>query len=520
MRKNSRWWFLVLAFGLIAILAAACTAQLPALPAQLGGAAAAPTVEAKPASAAATIGDLTVTVNGTGSLAPSQELDLGFGAAGTVAALNVQAGDQVTPSEDLAALDDTALRNQVVQAGIALRKAQLALDSTTAPPTADQLAAAQSTLDAAKSDLATLVKPPSAADVSAARENLASAQQALQTLAAGVSSDQKTASEADVKSAQVTLQQAQSAYDQIAWQSNAGMTTQAAALQNATIAYEKAKAQYDINVAGPSGSDVSADQAKVASAQAALSTLTAGPTADQIAAANAKVAAAQSALNQLVAGPTADTVELAKLAVQQAQNDLQASMTALQGAVIRAPITGTITAVSITKGQQAGTATAVVIADQASAQVEFWLEELDSAQVKVGDGVSIVFDAFPGDTFTGKVTRIEPKLVTVDNAPAAQLWATIDMKEHPDNLLYGMSADVQVTAGEAHNAVLVPVQALRELAPGQYAVFVVQPDGELALRPVQVGLRDFVNAEIVSGLQAGVQVSTATASGSGQPQSQ
>ena len=32
------------------------------------------------------------------------------------------------------------------------------------------------------------------------------------------------------------------------------MTTQAAALQNATIAYEKAKAQYDINVAGPTDS--------------------------------------------------------------------------------------------------------------------------------------------------------------------------------------------------------------------------------------------------------------------------
>lgn len=520
MRRNSRWWLIVLALGLLAIIAAACSAQLPALPTQLGGATAAPTAEAKPASAPATFGDLTVTVNGTGSLAPSQEQDLGFGASGMVAALNVQVGDQVTPGEELAALDDTVLRTQVIQAGIALRKAQLALDTTTAPPTADQLAAAQATLDGAKSDLATLVKPPSAADVSAARENLASAQQALQMLAAGVSSDQKTASQADVKSAQVALQQAQSAYDQIAWQSNAGMTTQAAALQNATIAYEKAKAQYDINVAGPTDSDVSAAQAKVASAQASLNTLTAGPTADQIAAANAKVAAAQAALNQLVAGPTADSVELARLAVQQAQNDLQASMTTLQGAAIRAPITGTVTAVSITKGQQVGTGTAVVLVDQASAQVEFWLEELDAAQVKVGDGVSIVFDAYPGDTFTGKVTRIEPKLVTVDNSPAAQLWATIDMKEHPDNLLYGMSADVQVTAGEAHNAVLVSVQALRELAPGQFAVFVVQPDGELALRSVQVGLRDFVNAEIVSGLKAGEQVSIASAGGSGQPQSQ
>jgi len=37
---------------------------------------------------------------------------------------------------------------------------------------------------------------------------------------------------------------------------------------------------------------------------------------------------------------------------------------------------------------------------------------------------------------------------------------------------------------------------------------VVQPDGEMELRPVEVGLQDFVNAEIVSGLEMGEIVST------------
>ena len=40
-----------------------------------------------------------------------------------------------------------------------------------------------------------------------------------------------------------------------------------------------------------------------------------------------------------------------------------------------------------------------------------------------------------------------------------------------------------------------------------YAVFVVQPDGEMMLRPVEVGLKDFVNAEIASGLEQGEIVS-------------
>jgi hypothetical protein len=59
---------------------------------------------------------------------------------------------------------------------------------------------------------------------------------------------------------------------------------------------------------------------------------------------------------------------------------------------------------------------------------------------------------------------------------------------------------------------LVPVQALRELGEDQYAVFVVRPggaaDGELEMRVVEVGLRDYVNAEIRSGVQRGEVVST------------
>jgi multidrug efflux pump subunit AcrA (membrane-fusion protein) len=55
--------------------------------------------------------------------------------------------------------------------------------------------------------------------------------------------------------------------------------------------------------------------------------------------------------------------------------------------------------------------------------------------------------------------------------------------------------------------VLVPLQALRELGPEQYAVFVVGPNDELEMRIVTVGLKDFVNAEILTGLEPGDVVS-------------
>jgi multidrug efflux pump subunit AcrA (membrane-fusion protein) len=71
----------------------------------------------------------------------------------------------------------------------------------------------------------------------------------------------------------------------------------------------------------------------------------------------------------------------------------------------------------------------------------------------------------------------------------------------------GLNASVDIIGGRTENAVLVPVEALRELGSDEYAVFVVE-NGEPTLRIVQVGLIDFVSAEIISGLEAGEVVTT------------
>jgi multidrug efflux pump subunit AcrA (membrane-fusion protein) len=77
-----------------------------------------------------------------------------------------------------------------------------------------------------------------------------------------------------------------------------------------------------------------------------------------------------------------------------------------------------------------------------------------------------------------------------------------------DRLLIGMNASVDVVSGRAEDVILVPVEALRELSPGEYAVFVQGSNGELKLRPVEVGLMDVTFAEIKSGLEEGEIVST------------
>lgn len=67
---------------------------------------------------------------------------------------------------------------------------------------------------------------------------------------------------------------------------------------------------------------------------------------------------------------------------------------------------------------------------------------------------------------------------------------------------------MQNLANTPLGTLIVPKQALRELEPGSYAVFVVGLTGKLTLTPVEVGLVDYANAEILSGLKVGDVVST------------
>ncbi len=464
--------------------------------------------DAAPATAQARRGNLLLTAAGVGTLLPAKEINLAFGIGGTVKAVAVQVGDRVAAGDVLAILDDTDLRLQVVQTGIDLRQAELQLAALTKDASVAQIAAAQAALASAQADYDQTTAPPTAQELLAARNQLASAQQSYNSLVSGISSDEATTLNADLRVAEINRQQAQWDYDEIAWRGNAGASSQAATLQSATIAYEKALAQYNLTAAGPKAEELSNARAQIASAQEQLNQLENGTDAMTVAAAAAKLTQAQAELADVMSGPSADELEAAQLVVQRAQLNLESVMLDLEGSTIKAPVSGVVTVVDVQIGEQAGTGTVIAVAEQASTQVRFWVEELDITAAVPGNPTSFLFEAFADVEFHGEIVRVEPTLVTIDGAPAVQAWSSIDLTEHPVSPLFNMSVEVEITAGEARNAILVPIQALREIASGAFAVFVVLPDGELEFRPVEVGLRDFVSVEIITGLDEGETVST------------
>lgn len=447
-------------------------------------------------------GDLTVSASGAGSLVPAQEAALGFRSGGVLVEVSVQPGDPVAAGQVLARLDDGEVRAQLAQAEASLHLAELKLTGSEAA-----VAQTEANLRLAQLKLDELLADPDAAALAVARANLDSAQADLAALLAGPTDDEITIALADLEQAAINVQQAQAAYDKVAWAGDVGTSPQAAALQAATLAYQKALATYQQKVAGPTAAQIAAAEAKVAQARQQYEALLEGADAADVAAAQIGLEQAQMAREAAQRDVAAAEIgrDQAQLAVEAARRDLAALE-------LRAPFAGTVTAVNASPGETVGTAPLVTLADLSRIQIEFYLDETDLDKLAVGHSVEVEFDALPDLIFPGEVVRINPTLVVVDGVPAASALAALEpptTNPAAARLMPGMNAAVEVIAGRTEDALLVPVEALRELGPGQYAVFVLV-DQQPTLRPVEVGLQDFTYAEILSGLEQGDVVTTGT----------
>jgi macrolide-specific efflux system membrane fusion protein len=101
-----------------------------------------------------TSGPMSETVSAEGTVAAAETDDLSFGSSGTVTAVNVKAGDQVTAGQVLATLDSAELEAAVSSAAATVADAEAKLaDDEAAGASDEQIAADESSLEAANDSL-------------------------------------------------------------------------------------------------------------------------------------------------------------------------------------------------------------------------------------------------------------------------------------------------------------------------------------------------------------------------------
>ncbi len=414
-------------------------------------------------TAKSTTGTVVSSVSISGSVASSAVDELTFGTSGTVTAVNVAPGDKVTAGQVLATIDDSALQVQLTtaQANLAAAQARLALDR--AGPTSATIASARDSVNQASLQLSTARQ--SLSDTKAQNaQSIAQAKAAVSAAKATLAADRATLAAGDPQLAkdQAAVDSATSALSAANLKATLAVHQAQSQVSSASLGVTTAKHNYSLKIAPATAAQIASDKASVASAEQSLATL------------------------------------------QQS------------GASITAPNAGTVTAVNIKVGQQvsgSSSATAsssststsqIQVMDLAKLQIAGEASETDVPKLKMGQAATITASALGTETVVGKVCA--RSIVGTQISGVTSFGVTVCLDGTNPSLLIGMSATAAVVTSRADNAVLVPSLAVKTVG-GQQVVTVLGTDGKTQTNvPVQVGITNGSQTQIVSGLSDGQTV--------------
>ncbi len=240
-----------------------------------------------------------------------------------------------------------------------------------------------------------------------------------------------------------------------------------------------------------------------------------GPDQGDLASFKEQAPGAQLALDrakQLAArqyGPQS-TVDAAQATYDTATAGIAKTQALISQKLVRAPFDGELGVRHVEVGQYLTAGTQIVtLTDLSTLYANFTVTEKESAKLKVGHTVRLAVDAYPGRTFEGKITAIEPQIAA--DTRNIRVQATID---NPDHILKpGMFTTTTVVLPDKAAVVTVPETAVDYTLYGD-SVFLItekkEDDGKTSLAVVRTfvrtGNRVDGRAEILSGLKAGDRV--------------
>jgi RND family efflux transporter MFP subunit len=198
-------------------------------------------------------------------------------------------------------------------------------------------------------------------------------------------------------------------------------------------------------------------------------------------------------------------VELARAQFQQASARLEELKINLSNTIIVSPVNGFVGKRNVDPGAWIGPNSPVAsVVDVTLVRLVVNLVEKDLRRVAGGMPTVVEVDAYPGETFEGRVARVAPVLDPATRT--AQMEVEVP---NPDfRLKPGMYARVRITVDEREAALVVPRNALIVNIEGKLGVFTPAAGQKAAFRPVTTGLQGKDLVEVVSGLNEGDPVIT------------
>ncbi len=224
------------------------------------------------------------------------------------------------------------------------------------------------------------------------------------------------------------------------------------------------------------------------------------------------------------------TVEQAGEEIRSWEAELEKARDDLEKVTLYAPLSGRVIALHAEQGEVVVSGTMnnpasviATIADLSEILVEVDVDETEIVHVALDQGARVEVDALPEAEYRGRVVEVGSSGFQRPQQPDVTFFKVKVLLDDPgDRLRPGMSARAEIEVATHTGALLVPIQAvlyrppLAEDGAGEEAaedadeirVAFVLEEGKAAQRPVEVGIADATEIEILSGIDEQVQVIT------------
>jgi HlyD family secretion protein len=453
-------------------------------------------------------GSLVASVGATGSVRANQSAVLTWQTSGTVEEVNVEVNDLVELDQTLASLSKTSLAQNVILAEAEFVSAQKALDDllNSSLPQAQAL----QTVEEAQKALDDLQVNT---DLLRAQTQLTlvNSQEALEDAEYGRTKlNYDRASQAAVDAAEANYILAQNEVDRLQKEFNkfSGRPeddpVRALALSNLAAAKQKRDSvlrQLNWYKGNPGEDEISeADanlalaEAQVLEAQTEWERALDGPTDAEVAVLESQLVDAEREFERIQDGPDPADIAAAEARVAAAQSTRDLAR-------ISAPFAGTITQAQTKVGDQVAPGTiAFRLDDLSHLLVDVEVSEVDINRIRVGQPVSLIFDAILGKEYRGEV--VEVGLVGQVNQGAVNFNVTVELLDADEDVRPGMTAAVNMVVDQLEDVLLVPNRAVR-VREGKRVVYVFR-NGVPEPVEITLGASSETVSEVVDGdLQVG-----------------
>src|SRR6476660_4475894 len=179
--------------------------------------------------------------------------------------------------------------------------------------------------------------------------------------------------------------------------------------------------------------------------------------------------------------------------LEETTKKLEAQM---KSAEVRSPIDGLLTNVQTIDGELVSDGNELFTVSSRKNYIRGEVNEEDVGEVKPGMKAKVQLYAYRTRTFTARVTSVQPAA-----DPTTQRYTVVlEMENPPDNLMVGMTGEMNIITGTHENALLVPTRAL--IVDQAWLV----KRGIVHKRTIKVGFRTLDFSEALSGVSAGDRI--------------